>query len=353
MPVARASSVSAVSAAQAPSSCSGPRLRVNVWSGWSAKRRSCGSSAASGVAPLTWAIQGPGATARAASAIAASGTHSSTRSALVLAHGDAPLGEPGGDSRADAASRAGDANALDHGFGLQLPSGMPGAPSIPVPLKAASGADDGLRMTLAVEELKVWASEALDAVRHRKPGRGLGRVHAGTGMAIDLGLATTIKRWLDLYCDAASPAARRSASAPCSCAAEARDLAGRGDGPVQPRLRRLVLARGRDRAGSTVRPPSAAFEAICALLRLRDLPPESRRARVRVRRSAPRVRNGLARTSRVRGQSPAMTVEPRPLGHVRGLSPAMVAAATSAVDLYGDCPRTWLAGTWPLGLGPR
>ena len=47
-------------AAQAPSSCSGPRERVNVCSGWTLKRRSCGSSAASGVAPLTCATHGPG-----------------------------------------------------------------------------------------------------------------------------------------------------------------------------------------------------------------------------------------------------------------------------------------------------
>ena len=59
-PRARASSVSAVTAAHAPSSCSGPRARVKVWSGWSEKRRTCGSSAASGVAPLTCATQGPG-----------------------------------------------------------------------------------------------------------------------------------------------------------------------------------------------------------------------------------------------------------------------------------------------------
>ena len=43
----------AVTAAHAPSSCSGPRARVNVCSGWSENRRVCGSRAESGVAPLT------------------------------------------------------------------------------------------------------------------------------------------------------------------------------------------------------------------------------------------------------------------------------------------------------------
>ena len=58
--VAAASSVSAVTAAQAPSSCSAPRRSVNVCSGWTPKRRVCGSRAASGVAPLTCATHGPG-----------------------------------------------------------------------------------------------------------------------------------------------------------------------------------------------------------------------------------------------------------------------------------------------------
>ena len=48
-----------VIAPHAPSSCSGPRQRVNVCSGCSPKRLTCGSSAASGVAPLTCAIHGP------------------------------------------------------------------------------------------------------------------------------------------------------------------------------------------------------------------------------------------------------------------------------------------------------
>ena len=44
-PCSRASSLSAVTAAQAPSSCSAPRERVNVCSGCSPNRRVCGSSA--------------------------------------------------------------------------------------------------------------------------------------------------------------------------------------------------------------------------------------------------------------------------------------------------------------------
>ena len=48
-PARSASGVSAVTAAQAPSSCSGPRAFENDWSGCSPKRRTWGSRAASGV----------------------------------------------------------------------------------------------------------------------------------------------------------------------------------------------------------------------------------------------------------------------------------------------------------------
>ena len=43
---------------------------MNVCSGWTENRRSCGSSAASGVAPLTCAIHGPRSSERATPAIA-------------------------------------------------------------------------------------------------------------------------------------------------------------------------------------------------------------------------------------------------------------------------------------------
>ena len=65
--------------AQAPSSCSGPRRRVNVCSGWRLKRRSCGASAASRVAPLTCATQGPARSPRATSAIAGRGRRAARR----------------------------------------------------------------------------------------------------------------------------------------------------------------------------------------------------------------------------------------------------------------------------------
>ena len=45
--------LSAVTPANAPSSCSGPRRLVSVWRGCTEKRRVCGSSAASGVPPET------------------------------------------------------------------------------------------------------------------------------------------------------------------------------------------------------------------------------------------------------------------------------------------------------------
>lgn len=153
---------------------------------------------------------------------------------------------------------------------------MPGARSIPAPFKAASRADDGSLMALAVDELRVWASEALDAVRHRKPGRGPSDRPSGTGAAIDLGLATAIKRWLDLYCDAGSactPERERAFLGAAAAAASPADASG---------LYSLAFAGWcwREVEPCGVDGPSAArgFEAICALLRLSDLPSESRRA---------------------------------------------------------------------------
>ena len=76
---------------------------------------SCGSSAASGVAPLTCATQGPGAIARATSAIARSGTQRRTSSGRpVEAH--AALGESRAHRRADAAAGADDFDAVDHAW---------------------------------------------------------------------------------------------------------------------------------------------------------------------------------------------------------------------------------------------
>ena len=98
-PISRASSNSAVTAAKAPSSWSGPRLRVNVCSGCRPKRRACGASAESGVAPLTWATHGPRHRARCAtSAIARSGTQSSTISGSAAIECEPALGEPSASS---------------------------------------------------------------------------------------------------------------------------------------------------------------------------------------------------------------------------------------------------------------
>src|SRR6188472_1705491 len=77
-------------AAQAPSSCSGPRSWVNVCSGWREKRRPCGSSAAKGVPPLTCATQGPGAIVDATSTITRSGTQRRMSSASP-SRSDTPL----------------------------------------------------------------------------------------------------------------------------------------------------------------------------------------------------------------------------------------------------------------------
>ena len=131
-------------------------------------------------------------------------------------------------------------------------------------------------MALAVEELKVWASEALDAVRHRKPGRGAGAPDSGEKARIDLGLATTIKRWLDLYCDAAGPARTPERERAFLGAAAAATSPAEASG-----LYSLAFAGWCWREVDThgVDGPSAqrGFEAICALLRLGDLPAESRR----------------------------------------------------------------------------
>ena len=77
------SAVSAVIPPHAPSSCSGPRDATSVCNGWTLKRVTWGSSAASGVAPLTCASQGPAEIDRATCAMAPSGTASTMRSARV------------------------------------------------------------------------------------------------------------------------------------------------------------------------------------------------------------------------------------------------------------------------------
>jgi hypothetical protein len=154
---------------------------------------------------------------------------------------------------------------------------MPGVPSIPAPLKPACRADDGSSVALAVEELKVWASEAFDAVRHRKAGRGPVGGPSGTGATIDLGLATTIKRWLDLYCDAASPARTPERERALLSAADAASSPAEATG-----LYSLAFAgwcwREVETSGADGPSADRGFEAICALLRVRDLHPESRRA---------------------------------------------------------------------------
>jgi hypothetical protein len=154
---------------------------------------------------------------------------------------------------------------------------MPGSRSIPPQLKAASRADDGFSVALAVAEPKAWASEALDAVRHRKPGHGPSARPGGNGATIDLALATAIKRWLDLYCDTAGrgrtpgreQALRRAADVATS--------------PVEATgLYSLAFAgwcwREVEREGGAGPAGARGFDAICALLRVGDLPEESRRA---------------------------------------------------------------------------
>ena len=129
-PRARASSVSAVTAAHAPSSCSGPRARVSVCSGWTPKRRSCGSSAASGVAPLTCATHGPGSIDRRDLGDRAVGHAEQRRApARPSSQRDAALAQARGDRRADAAG-ADDGDSLEHVV-APVPRWIPGTGSVP------------------------------------------------------------------------------------------------------------------------------------------------------------------------------------------------------------------------------
>ena len=121
VPVAIASSVSPATAAQAPSSCSGPRSCVNVCSGWSEKRRAWGASAASGVPPLVCAIHGPGSMPAATAAIARSGTQRRTRSPRVGVDLDAALAQPRAHRAPDAPTRPDDNHSVDQSV-LQFPS---------------------------------------------------------------------------------------------------------------------------------------------------------------------------------------------------------------------------------------
>jgi hypothetical protein len=126
----------------------------------------------------------------------------------------------------------------------------------------------------AVEELRAWAAEAVDAVRHRKARRPRPG-EEGSDVAIGLELATTIKRWLDLY-----GAGGRGARTPT------RDQALRGaiDGARSPSeaaaLYSLAFAgwcwREVGGGGIGTAEVGAGFESICSLLRLGDLTRERR-----------------------------------------------------------------------------
>ena len=92
----------------------GPSAFEKVCRGCSPKRRTCGSSARSGVAPLTWEIQGPSGVSAATSSIARSGTQRRTSSGVGCVVRDASLGEPRAHRRADAPARAHDPDSFDH-----------------------------------------------------------------------------------------------------------------------------------------------------------------------------------------------------------------------------------------------
>ena len=102
-----------LTAAQAPSSCSGPRWRTKVWSGCRLKRRTCGSSASRVRAPLVWAIHGSDRNRRRDLVDDPVGNAEDDEvgvADLQLATGQASgqrLGEPRGEGGADA-SRADD-----------------------------------------------------------------------------------------------------------------------------------------------------------------------------------------------------------------------------------------------------
>ena len=111
-PAARASSLSARDRSPGAVELLRAARRVNVCSGWRPKRRTCGSSAASGVAPLTWATHGPGSTSLRALRDRAVGD-AEQHELGVVARLDPPLREPGADRRADPAG-ADDLDAVEH-----------------------------------------------------------------------------------------------------------------------------------------------------------------------------------------------------------------------------------------------
>jgi hypothetical protein len=154
---------------------------------------------------------------------------------------------------------------------------MPGVRSIPARLKPRPGRDDASGMVvLAVEELRAWAAEALDAVRQRKPRRG-GRRLPGGDAPFSPELAATIKRWLDLYGDPSSTARTPERERALRDAAEAARSPSEAGG-----LYSLAFAGWCWREVQPPQPDAAfaerGFESVCALLRVRDLPYEWRRA---------------------------------------------------------------------------
>ena len=108
------------------------------------KRRACGSSAASGVAPLTCAIQGPASDPAGDLGDRAVGDAEQNELGLVVVEEHAALGEARAHRGTDAAARAYDSDSLDHRW-LQFRFRIPGSRRVAAPylLRAAPRAARG------------------------------------------------------------------------------------------------------------------------------------------------------------------------------------------------------------------
>ena len=127
-----------------------PRRRVNVCSGCTLKRRVWGASAASGVAPLTCATHGPGATYAADLADRAVGDAEEDELGLARVEREPALEQARSDRRADAAA-ADHVDTFDHAVRAPVPRADTGLRSsvtnrggpVSVPATARSGRRDG------------------------------------------------------------------------------------------------------------------------------------------------------------------------------------------------------------------
>ena len=147
------------------------------------KRRACGSSAASGVAPLTCATHGPGASRIRDLRDRPIGHAQEDELGLVGVEAHAALGEACAHRSTDASTRAYDSDSLDHRL-LQFRLRIPGSRRV-----AACGRAAASRASRAVHSARADLRVRLHGVRVAlrgarplgRPGRRLSRVRRGEG----------------------------------------------------------------------------------------------------------------------------------------------------------------------------